>query len=47
MIEARLYKVLKKRVNDIPEPKIAIISVLFATEVNQIIDKRERLEITN
>jgi hypothetical protein len=35
---------LKKRVNEIPELKIAIISVLFANlEVNQITDKNKKI----
>ena len=34
----------RKRVNDIPELKIAIISVLFASfEVNQMIDRNKNI----
>ena len=43
-IEAPIIYGRKNRVNEIPEPKIAMISVLFANlEVNQMIDKNKNI----
>ena len=43
-MEAPIIYGLKKRVNEIPELKIAIISVSFASfEVNQITDKNKNI----
>ena len=44
MIDAPIIYGLKNRVKEIPELKIAIISVLFANfEVNQITDKNKKM----
>ncbi|GGF30182.1 hypothetical protein GCM10011518_44270 [Flavobacterium limi] len=43
-IVAPIIKGLKKRANEIPELKIAMISVLFASfDVNQITDKNKNI----
>jgi hypothetical protein len=43
-IVAPITKGLKNRVNEIPELKMAIISVLLANfEVNQIMDKNKKI----